>query len=151
MTEGEFLAFLRKATRLVLEHNQGFVIQVFTDRIRYRVRPCASYDGNACSEEKVFPEDRLPPGVDHLEMGEQEVISYYCREGRVPVWINISVEQVVDETTYIQLLSAGRFSRNEELLYYRECGTGPFGVKYPPTPFDWEFERDGKFDLDWDK
>jgi hypothetical protein len=57
-----------------------------------------------------------------------------CRQGKVPVWIDISVESVYKDQTIFRLLCAGRYTDNEEEFYYNKRETAMFGIKSPTMP-----------------
>ena len=67
-------------------------------------------------------------------------------EDAVPEWVDIPVIHATDRNTILSLVCCGRFTKDESLLYYREGGVSPFGIKSPPFPPRWD-ENSGKYDL----
>ena len=65
------------------------------------------------------------------------VIAALLRDAKVPVWIDISVSEIIDEKTILNLLCANKYSENKEDLYYHQLGLGPFGIKSPNLPVDY--------------
>ncbi|HMO16259.1 MAG TPA: hypothetical protein PKD64_18700 [Pirellulaceae bacterium] len=117
------------------------------DATQYETFPNASYDGNPLHEdERVFPEDQLPCDEFH-SMNADQVIDYLWRDGMVPEWIDLSVVAANQQYTIIELLCCGRFTANSDLLYYTHVGRGPFGVKGPALPPDYDFNNPKRFAL----
>jgi hypothetical protein len=57
-------------------------------------------------------------------------------DGHVPEWIDVSVVSERGTHTVIELLVCGRYTAEEQLLYYRERPTSPCAVKGPVLPPD---------------
>jgi len=78
------------------------------------------------------------------------VVDYLWRDGKVPEWIDASVESEDGFRSFIGLRCCGRFTASEELLYHRPGGLAPFSIKSPVLPPGWEnVEASGRFDLHW--
>ena len=121
------------------------------DEYRYLLFPNQSYDGHPLeADEEVFPHESLP-GRKYLgPLDLEQVIDRLWRDGRVPEWINVSLEACDANWSYLQLDCCGRFTATEELLYHRGQGRQPFQVLSPNLPPHWEsVEQNGKFDLYW--
>ena len=56
------------------------------------------------------------------------------RIGRILEWIDISVGAVDYEFTYVYCRCCGRFTANDDRLYYKKFDRGPFGIESPPLP-----------------
>jgi hypothetical protein len=143
---------LRAATSLAVEFARRMVRQVLPPGVDYRVYTNQSCDQQPLvDDEVVFPEDSLPEAAFHGPWSTAQVIEFLWREGRVPEWIDISVEAVVNSRTVVGLLCCGRFSARDGRLYYNVPGElPPFGIKSPVLPPRWEgVESSGRFDLDW--
>jgi hypothetical protein len=151
MTKDRFAEYFQVATREALEFGQQFVVQELSGDVRYKLYPNQSYDGNPLvGDEEVYPDDSLPNDEFLGPLRAPEVVEYLWRGGKVPEWIDITVDSVADGITCIGLLCCGRYTANEQFLYYEHRGRGPFGVKGPRIPPGWEsLEKSGKFDLHW--
>jgi hypothetical protein len=126
------------------------VHQPLTGEVAYRIYPNQSFDGNPrVGDEVVFPDDMLPTDEFHGPWSAKEAVAYLWRHGKVPEWIDVSVE-AEDGQTLVALRCCGRFTASEELLYYRNGGFPPFGIKSPVLPPGWESpETSDRFDLHW--
>lgn len=115
---------------------------------RFLIEPNASYDGNPFVDaEQVFPEESLPAGHRLGPWTFEEAVAWLWRDGNVPEWVDVLVHETSPEHTYVCLLCCGRFTGDEERLYYRN-GLPPFGIKSPVLPIGWEsVEASGRFDL----
>jgi hypothetical protein len=90
----------------------------------------------------IYPEDN---GRILKNLKDKEVINLLCRDNKVPVWIDISVESATNQFTIFQLLCAGRYSDNRKEFYYEKNGSGPFSIKSPVFPVD--YKEGTKFQL----
>jgi len=139
---------LELATAQAVAFARRYCHQSLLGPVKYRVCPCRSFDDNRQSDEYVFPnegdtlDDVLGP------WSAEEVVAWMWRDGRVPVWVDVSVFAEVTGEVVVQLLCAGRFSDNPNRFYY-ECDgqSSPFGIKSPSLPPGWS-EGD-KFDVGW--
>lgn len=145
---------LIEATAFALSFAHEFVRRPLPGNAAYLVYPNQSYDGHARADfETVYPGDSLPDLRDHLgPWSAIEAVAYLFRGGEVPEWIDISVEAVDRSRTMFALRCCGRYTAREDLLYYRERGLPPFGIKSPPLPRGWtSVEESGPIDLDQGK
>src|SRR5262245_43807436 len=117
----------------------------------YLLFPNQSYDGNPLeADEEIFPNEALPQFKFLGPLDAAQALAFLWRDGKVPEWINASVQACDKQFSYVQLLCCGRFTATEELLYHRAEGYQPFHVLSPNIPPGWEsLEQNGKFDLYW--
>lgn len=127
ISKTEFNHYLKVATSAAITFAKRFVTN--------RMSPSVSYDaryGKSCDGEEngftLYPEDG---GVLERGLTQAQVVECLYREGRVPVWIDISVIGSNRFGTRIQLLCAGRFFNQIENLYYTKQNIHPFGIKSP--------------------
>ena len=142
---------LISAARHALEFARTLVTNHLPDNIRYVVYLGASYDGNPLEDgEQTFPDDYK--GKQHCFVNSDGVIDLLWREGKVPEWINVSVESEDGEYTSIKLECCGRYSDDIDHMYHAHEGKAPFHVLGPPMPPDYELSGHGeKYDLYWNK
>lgn len=115
-----------------------YVVQPLPYRMVFRVYPNQSCDENPrVGDEEVFPEESLDDGRYHGPWTAEEVVRFLWRDGKVPEWIDISVESADGCCTVVALRCCGRFTAQEELLYHRPGGCPPFAIKSPFLPSDW--------------
>jgi hypothetical protein len=115
---------------------------------RFLIEPNASSDGNPLvDDERVFPDDSLPPGRMLGPLTFAEALDWLWRDGQVPEWVDVSVYREDGTHTDLRLRCCGRFTGLEQRLYYPE-GYAPFGIKSPDLPSGWEsVEQSGQFEL----
>jgi len=147
----DFESRLVQAGRCAVEVAREHVVQALPEEVLFRVYPVAwdtekVYDAG----ETIFPNESLPWGKFLGPWSAAEVAAHLCRDGKVPVWIDAAVEALDNSHTIVGLLSCGRFTASEDLLYHRQRGLPPFAIKSPPLPPKWEsVEASGRFDLYW--
>lgn len=134
MSKDFFLKLLRHSTSAANDFAKKYVLDELPERYKYYVILNASFDHLCPGQFDTYPDDNGKI-VDFVD--EDEVIALLCRNGKVPVWIDISVESVYESQTIFKLLCAGRYSDNENEFYYEKRGTGPFGIKSPNLPIDY--------------
>lgn len=147
MEKTTFQEHLTAATARTVNFTREFVHNVLPDSFRYLVRLNQSYDGNPLVPgERVYPGDVAQHGAETGPLLAEQVVDLLWREGSVPEWIDISVVRTDGVHTFLELCCCGRFTRNEQHLYYMGTGMGPFGCKGPALPPDWQ-EGSPLFDL----
>jgi len=110
----------------------------------FRVRLNQSADHNAIEENDLYPEDE---GTVSDCKDFWEVADLLHRESKVPEWIDISVIEVDRHRTLLELRCCGRYTAIKENMYYSERGQGPFGIKSPSFPVDFDSNSGKKFKL----
>lgn len=151
MDRDTFEERLREAAQHVVRMARELVTQSLPANIAFRVYPNQSFDGNArVGDEVVFPDDSLPDGRYLGPWSPEEVVGYLWRDGRVPEWIDASVEAEDSLHSVVGLKCCGRFTASDDLLYHRSGGLAPFAIKSPVLPPGWKsIEVSGRFDLYW--
>ncbi len=151
MTESDFLDHLNIASKHCAAFVRDMVTNTLPDKFLYLVLPNQSYDGNPLNQdESIFPEDTLRPGILPRPREASEVVDCLWRDGKIPEWIDILVRRVTPEFTIFKLECCGRFTENRDLLYYRDGGCAPFGIKGTVLPPRWKsVKENGRFDLNW--
>jgi hypothetical protein len=131
VTRSEFERLLRKATAAAINFARDLVLDSLPNDSQYRVVLNQSYDWKVEEGDLTFPEDA---GITRSGLSVEEVVEILYRDGRCPVWIDVSVEAVAGLTTSIRLLCAGRYTNDEARMYYVTRKMGPFGIKSPALP-----------------
>lgn len=134
MQQADFSRLLDLATADAIALAKMMLLDELSDQYVYRIFPNQSFDGNRDAEEIVYPMDSLGSIDDYIMMTRDECISFMYREGRLPEWIDISVGAAGADLTYIDCRCCGRFTDNDQRLYYNRTGRGPFGIKSPTLP-----------------
>lgn len=142
---------LTEASERAVSWARHHVINPLPSSYLYLLFPNQSYDGNPPeADEEIFPEESLPFRKYLGPLNFEQVIDYLWRNGKVPEWIDVSVQACDSHYSYLQLLCCGRFTALDEKLYHRLEGRQPFHVVSPNLPPNWEsVEKSGRFDLYW--
>jgi hypothetical protein len=131
MTNTEFLELLKKSSNLSYDFAKEYIIDELKPIYIYSVSLNISVDNPNMKQFDIYPIDNNKK-VEYIS--DKEVVKLLCRNEKVPVWINISVESIYKDQTIFRLLCAGRYSEVENEFYYYKGGTGPFGIKSPTFP-----------------
>lgn len=143
----EFEELLDRASKQAVQFAQEYLSNPLPDPMRFYLIPNASFNGNPLvGDEEVFPEDTLPTKQFHVFYAN-EAARFLWRHGKVPEWIDISVVDIVDDETCLELMCCGRYTAESSRYYYTQSGNGPFGVKSPILPTDWDHGDPNKFSL----
>src|SRR5689334_19118076 len=128
-----FAGRLHEAAVAARDFAQRYVEETLPDELRFRVRLNSSYDGNPLvRDEVVFPSDSgYEKANEFKDCSEQQVLDLLWRNKRVPEWINLSVIDESGTVTLVEVLSCGRFTADEGLLYHLREGKPPFHILGP--------------------
>lgn len=144
-----FLARLVAACGRAVEFSRIFAVQHVPSAYELLVVPNSSCDAKLVEGEVVFPEESLPEGQHLGPMSSAEFVARFWRDGMVPEWINISVHEVREEQTLLEVRVCGRFTAKAELLYHEHEGWPPFHVVSPMLPPRWDEIARPRFDINW--
>ena len=133
MRKVDFHFLLLGASYASFKFAEGMVSDELSTEFRYNVDLSMSHDSPDLTGFVVYPEDA---GKRYTMLTAKEVVDVLCRDEKVPVWVDVSVESVTQGFTVFRLLCAGRFSGNPDTYYYSQGGSGPFGIKSPVLPPD---------------
>ena len=115
MERSEFLVHLTEACERLLWRLDAHADTRCSHNLRFRLLLNRSYDRTADSEfETLYPEDSSDPirNCDSIEA----VADLLCRDGRVPEWIDIRVDELRPDSTLLTFLCAGRYADTEPWL-----------------------------------
>ena len=131
MTKEEFLILINGASFVSFKFAEQYLTNKLVPEFRYDVFLNSSHDDPSLTQFEIYPEDN---GKVERGLTDNEILDLLYRNGKVPVWIDISVYKSDRKTTTFRLLCAGRYSDNKKEYYYQAGGTGPFGIKSPILP-----------------
>ena len=150
MNKNEFSELLHQCSKLSYDFALKYVINELPEKFMYQLNINAPYE-ELIEDEECFPE-LTTKGQEYTDpMTHNSVVDELWRNGKVPEWIDISVFRTDKEYTYFTLTCCNRFTAKNELYYYIRNDNGPFGIKSPVFPPEWEFEdknKNKKFDLE---
>ena len=128
-----FAARLIGSAQRARDFARDLVVEVLPDAVAFRVLFNQSNDDVVPlrASEVVYPHDsgRVLP-----DCAAQTVVDELWRDGRVPEWIDLSVVDVGQGSTVVEVLCCGRFTDDEALLYHKVEGAAPFHVTSPALP-----------------
>jgi hypothetical protein len=135
-----FAARLHEASELARDFARELVREPLPDDLHFRVHLNSSYDGNPLvGDEVVYPGDSaFDKAITLHDVIEDQVVGALWRAGRVPEWVNLSVAGETGVATLIDVVSCGRFTADENLLYHTHEGRPPFHVLGPTLPVGYE-------------
>ncbi len=131
MTKQEFIFHLNGASFIAYKFAENYVKNKLPTDFKYNVILNASNDDSNLTQFDIYPEDN---GEIKFDLSDKEVAELLYREGKIPIWIDISVLKSSQKNTTFNLLCAGRYSDNKKEFYYNHNGSGPFGIKSPTLP-----------------
>ena len=134
MTDIEFHSLLSDSTNMAMEFAKRYLIDDLPKSVKYSVNLNFSTDDKSLIHFDLYPGDN-DKIVEFIT--DKDVIMLLLRKGKVPVWIDISVNRIYADYTLLRLLCAGRYSADENEFYYTKNKTGPFGIKSPVFPIDY--------------
>jgi hypothetical protein len=79
-----------------------------------------------------------------------QTVDLLCHDGKVPLWINMTVYESKPTLTVISLLCSRRL-RDDADLYYNAVQFPPFNILVPVPPDSQRKDISGKFDVNWQK
>jgi hypothetical protein len=139
------------AVRSAIDVAAECVREELPEEASVRICPNRSFDGNPrVGDEGVFPGDAPTDGAFHGPWSIEDAADFLWREGKVPEWIDVAVEDVEGLRSVVSLRCCGRFTSREELMYRRKGGLSPFAARSPVLPPGWrDVETSGRFALRW--
>ncbi len=130
----DFERLLDTATASAIAFARTMILDTLPNSYIYRVFPNQSHDENRRPDVVVYPEDSLPSLNDYIEMTREQCLIFLYRNGRIPEWVDLSVGYADAMLTYVNCHCCGRFTDDDQRLYYNHRQLGPFGVKSPIFP-----------------
>ena len=111
-----------------------WAIKMFSDQLGKPIPFVFCYDVELNQSNDENPEPHLTlyledAGKSYERLIIYEVAALLCRDGKVPVWIDVWVCRYNKRCTVLHLSCSGRYTQSLEDMYYNRNGAGPFGVK----------------------
>jgi hypothetical protein len=135
MTKDEFHKLLERASLAAIDFARQYVADELPKNLRFHLLLNQSCDDESTTDDRVYPEDK---GKDIIEDTQESVIKHLLRDGKCPQWIDVSVEATGNDFTLIELICCGRYTSDPAKMYYHDRGMGPFGIKSPVLPPDYD-------------
>lgn len=142
MNKPDFLFLLLGASYASFKFAKEFVKNDLKAEFKYDLELNISHDNPELKQFDIYPDDNEKK---YFDLTDKEVVEVLCRNNKVPVWIDIGVCKSDRKKTTFRLLCAGRYSDDTNEFYYKDGGSGPFGIKSPNHPS--EYKEGTKFRL----
>lgn len=137
---------MRKEDFMFLFLGASFASFTFAKRyLKNKLKSELKYDLEllTSSEER---NERHPRGsITHINLTDKEAVEILYKEGKLPVWIDISVSKSNRKFTTLNLLCSDYYTKDKNKFVYDKQGSGPFGIKSPDLPIG--FKEGKKFRL----
>ncbi|MEM6401002.1 MAG: hypothetical protein AAF757_12345 [Cyanobacteria bacterium P01_D01_bin.116] len=149
-SKDNFEKSLIQAANRAREFTQKYITNNLPERIQFKVYLNCSND-HSCSSMREGELRITRDWENEIFEFENpvEVVNLIWIEGKIPEWINVTVESENGELTTVALICCGRFSSNPRHIYHILQGLPPFQIVGPPLPRNWEgLEKSGKFKLE---
>jgi hypothetical protein len=149
MNQEQFKILLEEATKFLIKFTQEYCFNHFPNYFRFKVTP------NTRTPDKHLDATEITvlEGLNRVEgkiLTADQVVELLCIEGKVPVYINLSVYEATDKHTIIDLYTSRRLRKPEE-VENRTDKYPPFHPVVPVPPDHLKIEKDGKYDINWKK
>jgi len=131
MNKPDFLFLLLGASYDSFRFAKKFVKNDLKPEFKYDIELNISRDNPELKQFDIYPEDN---GKKYFDLTDKEVVDILCKKNKVPVWIDISVSKSDRKKTTFRLYCSGRYSDDINEFYYKDDGSGPFGIKSPVFP-----------------
>ena len=142
MNKPDFLFLLLGASFASFKFAKEFVKNDLKPEFKYDLELNVSNNNPELKQFDIYPEDN---GKKYFDLTDKEVTEILWRNNKIPVWIDISVAKSDRKKTTFRLICAGRYSDDKNEFYYKDRGSGPFGIKSPDLPIG--YKKGDKFRL----
>ena len=148
MDKDAFIAAFNQAAMFCRDFAQQFVIEDLPTRLSFDF-VAAARTPNDKGLIKFYGGRLLrPEQLRHVEPVQAR--KYLWIDGKIPLWINLSVHAADAEFTFIEVCACDRLTDNEVTLYHKREGNPPFHVLGPALPATWvSLQESGKVSLAW--
>ena len=119
MTRFDFQLRLNAASYMSFKYSQKYLTDSLISQFVYTID---------------IPNDR----TSEDSLSSLEVSDLLVKDGKVPIWIDISVVKCDKKITTLRLLCSDYYTSDMKDLYYHHLGVAPFGIKSPDLPSDYK-------------
>ena len=132
MNKQDLLFLLLGASYTSYKFAEKYLKNNLRTEFRYDLELNASHDNPELKQFDIYPEDN---GKKYFDLTDKQVTDILCKNDKVPVWIDIAVSKSDRKKTTFKLTCAGRYSDDKNEFYYKNNGSGPFGIKSSNLPY----------------
>ncbi len=135
MTKEDFLFHLNGASFIALKFAEKYVKDKLVTDFKYNVILTIAGNIVGAKQFDIYPKKK---DIIKLDLTDSEVVDLLFRNNKIPIWIDIRVLKSSRKSTTFNLLCSGKYSDDKDDYYYNQNGSGPFGVKGPNFPLNYE-------------
>lgn len=147
MNKVKFRHHLNEATKLLFELTKTLCYNNLKDDCRYIITPNSRTVDEHLNEKEIVILKTWNQYEGKLLTAEQMIDLLY-HDNKVPVWINMTIDEARPDITVIDLLCSRRLRDETELMH---PGVPPFHIQVAVPPDNLKIEVDGRFDINWKK
>jgi hypothetical protein len=149
MTKEIFEQRLNDVTKLLIDFTKRYCFNDFSSTIKYVVVPNSRDIDSHLDPFEVSLLKKLN-NLRSKPLSLKEVSQALYKNGKVPLWINITVYETNRQITIIELCTSRRFRQDHELNHIADQYP-PFHPLVPVPPDSLRIEKDGKYDINYQK
>jgi hypothetical protein len=149
MDASKFKEHLDDSLKLLLDISQQHCYNDISENFSFIIEPSGRdfHDGlNNFEKDNLVVLNKY---ADKL-LTDDQVVSLLCHDGKVPLWINMTIYESKNNLTVIHLFCSRRLRHDNE-LFYAAVKYPPFNVMVPLPPEPLWKDINGKFDINWKK
>jgi hypothetical protein len=157
MNKQEFIRRVDRAGERARLFAEGYVVEALPASILYVISPYDDPQGRRGPPGTIkFFGGRFLTPQDLVLISAARTADLLWVDGRVPAWINLSVESVDAAATHVRVLKSAKLVKADENTLQRDLPAAvveddpiePFRIRGPALPHGWRsVERDGRISL----
>jgi hypothetical protein len=149
MTINIFEQRLANATNFLIEFTRQSCFNDFSSNVKYIITPNSRNSDSHLDSFEVSALSKLNRFQEKL-LSITDVVKLLYYDGRVPLWINMTVYQTSHQLTIVELLISRRLRTDSNLNHFANQYP-PFHPLVPMPPDDLRIEKNGKYDINYQK
>ena len=149
MTKEIFEQRLMDATSFLIDFTKKYCFNDFSSTIKYLIAPNSRDIDSHLDSFEVSQLMKLNK-LRKKKLSVKEALESLYHNGKVPLWINITVYETSREITTIELCTSRRFRRDNELNHIADQYP-PFHSLVPIPPDSLRIEKDAKYDINYQR
>ena len=146
-----FKQHLDEATIMLIDFSKQLCYNDFAETYKYIITPEMRITDNddRYMNDKEIAVLRDWNKYENKLLEASQIVDLFNQDGKLPVWIDMSVYETRPSLTIIDLFCCTRLRDDDELYYQGQIM--PFHLQVAIPPNHLKVEKDGKFDINWKK
>jgi hypothetical protein len=151
MDKETFRQHLDEATTKLVDFTKTLCYNDIADKYGYRIIPsCRLVDaGDTHLTTTEIAVLKTWNEYKNKTLTSGQIVDLLYHDNKVPVWINMTIYEARKDLTIIDLFCSRRLRNDNEL--YHQGQIMPFHLQVPIPPAKLKIEKEGKFDINWQK